>query len=65
MAWYFVRRLREHLGLSLHPFADLIGCHPQTVWNWENDRAWPQSRFRDKLNALAEKYSLPHPHQHR
>ncbi|MGD0950057.1 MAG: helix-turn-helix transcriptional regulator [Candidatus Binatia bacterium] len=52
----YVRRLREHCGLSQHGFADLLGCHPLTVSYWENDRAWPQERFRDRMAELAKKY---------
>jgi transcriptional regulator with XRE-family HTH domain len=60
MAMYYVRRLREHCCLSQHQFADELGCHPQTVSKWENDQAWPQERFRERMAELAKKYHFDH-----
>ena len=50
-----VSAIRQHLGLTQHKFAQLLGISPATLRNWEQGRRKPEGAARVLL-CVAAKY---------
>lgn len=53
-----VRKLRDHLELSMEAFGEILGVSKQTVSNWENAKREPTKKMRESLNELAKQYNV-------
>lgn len=53
-----VRKLRDHLELSMESFGEILGVSKQTVSNWENAKREPTKKMRESLNELAKQFNV-------
>ena len=56
-----IKEIREKLELSQNQFANLLGCTPESIRNWEHDRSVPAGQFIDLLYKICGEHGIDTP----
>lgn len=51
-----MREFRERCDMTAAQFADKLGVHPQTVYNWERGVKIPSPQFWEQLDSMGIEY---------
>lgn len=49
-----IKTHRKHKGLTQKELADCIGCNPQTIWRWENNKTEISPVYYKKLKEILD-----------
>jgi DNA-binding XRE family transcriptional regulator len=55
------KAFRVALGMSQFDLAKRLGCHPQTIYRWENENRQPKSKYLPILERLAKEKGVAPP----